>query len=361
MKNNLLSIICLGLAMASCSKTAEQDCTQDAPQARVTLKLASSQSSTKASAIHTADESKVSSIQTFIFKDGILDAYANASSTEISAKEMNIVCTQGVRDIWVAVNAPDLSSVTSLAALKSAVSSLLDDNSSDSFVMVGSCASENVGASYSVSVSVSRLVSRIRLFELTRDMSNPALRTVDFEFVRAYIVNAAAKACYDIWTPSYPSSQQWLNSRLAAGGAMNVSSAFLCQTPASTASVTDGSTYGAAYSDASTAAAHTFYVYPNPHSEAGTGYDQTKLVVECRIDGRLYCYPIPIGAVSGNRSYDIRSLVITKLGNPSDGDDVVDDGEDDVISASAATFTVTVEDWTQVLTFGGVTDGVITI
>ena len=51
-------------------------------------------------------------------------------------------------------------------------------------------------------------------------------------------------------------------------------------------------------------------------------------------------------------------LVITRLGNPSNGDDVIDPGEDDPIVSEEIPFTVVVNDWEQVL-LG--TDGTVTI
>lgn len=320
---------------------------------------------TKAGEFQTADEAKVTSIQAFVFNGGAFDAYANATAAEIAAKEMKVSCTQGTRDIWVIINAPSLASITTLSGLKAAVSNLTADNAADKFVMVGKKEGENIVADYATSIAVDRIVSRVRLFQVKRDMSNDALRTVDFEIVRAYMSCVSDNACYDVFTPTYPSAISWLNARFANSGAMATTNAFVYNRLASSASVANGSIYGTEYVDNTTVAPFTFYVYPNQYSvreaSAPETYDQTKLVVECRIDGQYYTYPIPVGTVSYNKTYDVKLLTITKLGNPSDGDDDVEGGEDDVIERTTATFTVTVSDWTQVLTFGGVVDGNITI
>lgn len=350
------------ISLAACNKTVEPSTAPKGEGAKVTITFDSK--ATKAE-IQTADEAAVTSIQAFVFSAGSVDAYANATSTEIAAKEMTVSCTQGTRDIWVVVNAPSLAEVTTLAGLKAAVSNLTADNAAAKFVMVGKKDGESIGATYATSIAVDRIVSRVRLFQVKRDMANEALKTVDFEITRAYLTCVNDNACYDIFTPTWPETINWLNARFANGGAISTDNAFVYDKLATSAVLANGEIYGTLYGDATTVATHTFYTYPNQYSvrekEEGESYDQTKLVVECKIDGKFYTYPIPLGAISYNKTYDVKLLTITRLGNPSDGDDDVEDHEDDIISGATATFTVTVNDWTQVLTFGGVVEGEITI
>lgn len=345
------------VALAACQKEAGTVVPTGNGQAKVALSLSST---TKAQLADTENEAKVNSIQAFIFNGATLDAYDYATEDEITAQVMEVSCTQGQRDIWVIVNAPSLATVTTLSGLKEAVSNLTADNTATNYVMVGKAENESVTEEYAKTIYVDRVASKIRLFQVKRDMANASLQTVDFKIVRVFVTNAVDNSCYDVFTPTAPATLNWLSAQFANDGAIAVSNAFLYYKFAEQVAVTNGETYGT-----TEAPVYSYYVYPNAKSAKDTGdpvtFDQTKLVVECFIDSKYYTYPIPMGAVEYNKCYDINLLTITKLGNPSDGDDDIDDGEDDIITPATATFTISVNDWDQVLTFGGVTDGNITI
>lgn len=356
MKTTLFVIAAAVLAFAACTKenTVSSEIVQPA---RLTLNF---KTHTKA-AIQTADESRVADIQVFVFKSNGLDAYKHATDAEVSANKVELDCTQGNRDIWVVVNAPDLSSVTSRAELMSSTSNMTADNASNKFVMVGRIENQTITASCSKTVSVDRIVSRIRLFQVRKAMENPALRNVEFKIVRVYVTNVIDNAAYDLFTPKHPASYRWLN---VVGGRIATDNGFLYNSLSSAAVISDGSNYGTEYVDAGTQAPHTFYVYPNEYSSAVTGADQTKLVVEAVFGGDYYTYPIPLGEIGFNKTYDVKMLTVTRPGNPSDGDDDIEEGEDDPIVPATASFSVSVNDWQQVLTFGGkngVIDGNIRI
>ena len=361
MKKHLVFLAAACAVLAACQKE-EAAVVETVAPAKVELKIGSKAS--KALVADTANEAKVNSIQAFVFNGNSLDAYDYASAAEIEAQAMEVSCSQGKRDIWVIVNAPSLASVTTLSALKASVTSLLTDNAADSFVMIGKAEGETVTETYAKTIYVDRNVSRVRLFQIKRDMTSEALKDVEFKIVRAYITDAIDNSCIDVYTPTEPEAYVWKSAYFANSGAMETGSAFLYKKLESAVSLANGATNGTAYAD-NVAADWNFYVYPNKNTGKDTAspatFDQTKLVVECYINGSYYTYPIPLGAVSYNKTYDVKLLTITKLGNNSNGDDVVDEGEDDVITAATATFTVTVNDWEQVLTFGGVTDGNITI
>ena len=55
------------------------------------------------------------------------------------------------------------------------------------------------------------------------------------------------------------------------------------------------------------------------------------------------------GTVERNKSYEVKELVITRVGNPSDGDDDIEGDENKPIQSSQATITINVLDWEQVL------------
>lgn len=340
-------------------------CNREEGPARVSITL--SDSGVKAD-LQTADEAKVTGIMAFVFKGNSLDAYAEATPAEIEAKEMTVSCTQGTRDIWIVVNGPEsLGSITTASGLRKAVSNLTEDNNPGNFVMVGKACDESVSTESTVSINVHRIVSRVRLFQVMRDMENQTLASLPadrFKIVRAYMTCVTGNACYDVFTPEHPGSYKWLSAIWSNSAAIATGNTFIYDKPVTAIPLAEDASYGTEYANGSTTATHTFYVYPSEFDSV-TGNpvetDQMKLVVECLIDGEFYTYPIPLGSVSYNKTYDVKLLTIKHLGNNSNGDDTIDGGEDEVIRHTSATFSITVKDWTQVLTFGGVNNGNITI
>jgi len=158
-------------ALAACNKEIVETPVQG-NAAKISLSFASS---TKTD-IQTADEAAVTDIKAFVFNGNSLDAYEAATSAEITSKVMEVSCTQGTRDIWIVVNGPaSLSSITTKSGLKAAVSNLTADNASNAFVMVGKAESQTVTASFATTINVDRIASRVRLFQVKRDMSNATL------------------------------------------------------------------------------------------------------------------------------------------------------------------------------------------
>lgn len=340
MKTKLLSIMAACAALAACSKTVELS-PVDAPDEKANLSIGLEVRSK--AGLQTGDEVKVSGIQVFVFKGHSLDAYKNATSDEIAKAKVELSCTQGDRDVWVLVNAPDLSSVTSSSVLSSSVSRLSADNASDKFVMVGRAEGEKITAIYSKTVEVDRIVSRIRLYQIRRNMWSESMKSLDFKITRVFLTNAADNACYDIFTPAVPQEYIFLNK---VGETLSFDVPFVYDKAKEPSTVQDGSSYGNAYADAGSQAAHTFYTYPCTEG-------CTKLVVEVLLDGNYYTYPVPLGEIGSNKTYDIKMLTITRAGNPSDGDDVIDPEENEDIVPASASISITVNDWTPILTFGG--------
>lgn len=341
------------LSLASCNKDIDSPSVpvQKVQKSEVTLNIADYASSTKA--VQTESEAKVNSIQVFIFNGDNLDVYHNASADEITSGVVTMQGTVGTRDIYVLVNAPDLSSYVSKTALL-AKESLLADNaqSGDSFVMGGSIVDANVIADYSATISVKRFVARIQLLKVTRNFENASLQSLPFEIQKFYVANAATNRPYSFGEPS---AYIWNNKVGVDGGALKTGDVFLYEKPATAISIANG---------ASDETAHVFYAYANA-DEGDASADpaveavKTRLVVEAKVGENYYTYPIEMPSFDPNKSYKIVELVLTRLGNNSNGDDTIDDDEDEPIEFASAELTIQVEDWTEVLV--GDTDGVVTI
>ena len=316
MKHTFSKIILFAFALAtlfsSCNKSGE-DLPGSTPEQRyninVTLGGAAIEVETKATgeaAAVSANEASVSSLQVLVFRGDFLDAYGNANSSSVS-----VSCTAGTRTIYAVVNGPDLSAVTSLSALESTVVDL-SANSTNSFVMVGKTSTTLPGTK-SVTVPVSRMVSRIVLKKITRNFLAPALQGLSFRVDSIYVINAAGNINYKM--DAAPG--KWYNQSKDKGEL----AALLRDTPGATIA-----------NNASYSTAHYFYVMPNPATSK-----TTRLVIVATLGTHKYYYPVNLPAMQNNKSYEIAGVTIKRGGS---------DNPDTPVSSDDISFNVTVSGWT---------------
>ena len=367
----LLSAAAALVALAACNKTEAVVSVPEGTRADVVVSIAGA--GTKATTSDTANEAKVSNLQVFIFRGDAVDAYGSADDKT----SITLSATTGERTVYALVNCPSMASVSSLAALQATLSSLglkaegeYVNKDGDHFEMVGSLVHTIIAsdATDGINVPVDRLAARVKIDKITRDFSrvsgeSSALAQLDaskFKIVKMYLGSAVDNAKYGAYTSGShkvgaPASYTWYNSILNGDGSALATGFPLVYDKLATAATLA--------EDASYETSHSFYCYPNPTTEDGASAKVTRLVIECEIDGDYYTYPILLSTgVLNNHSYQINELVITRLGNPSNGDDNIDEGEDDPVTALSIPFGITVQDWEQVfVTSEGQSDGVVVI
>lgn len=337
MKHNVFYLAAiLAAALSSCAKENSSATAETTQPAKLTVSLGMDR--TKATVADTAEESGIKTLSVFVFKGQSLDGYGTATSSGT----VTLSVTTGAREIYAVVNGGDLSSIGSKDELLQTVS-LLSDNSSDSYVMVGS-KSMTLSVDETVEIAVSRLAARVRISKITRRITDvpsvAALAAEDFRIRRIYLCDAVGNLKLG---GGAASPVLWLSSRLSSSATLQTSDPFLYLSLGEGSSIAQNGSYDTP---------HCFYCYPNSCTSDSETSRMTRLVVECLIDGTVYSYPIPLGAVQANRSYQIDNLTITRLGNPSDGDDIIEEGEDDPIEAGSVTFDIIVSDWEQVFVSG---------
>lgn len=284
--------------------------------------------------IQTADEAKVNSLQVFVFNEDQIDVYGSVAN----AKSITLDATTGDRTVWAVVNAPDLSAVKTMSELKASVSQFTR-NTSSNFVMVGSTAA-TLTAQSDISIAVDRIAARVVLGKVTRAFNAAGLAALPadkFEIVRVYMCDVVADQKYDLTKTAYDA---WLSSSLK-DGAIATANNLLYNKPAQAPTLAQSASHE--YNQ-------SLYVYPNGTVEDTQNARITRLVLECKINGAFYTYPVLLGmGIQNNKSYEIRELVLTRLGNPSNGDDKIDAGENDPIESVNIPFGIEVNDWDVVL------------
>ncbi len=345
MKKIFISLAVLGMAvlgLSSCNKEAAGVADNSGTPIRIVVDVNSP--ATKAVGVtpvsgqaQSADEAKVNTLQIFVFNGEALDGYGSS----VNSLAATVSCTAGSREIYAIANAPSLASVTSKSALLSSVSSLANEPAN--FQMIGS-KTETLRYDGTVSVDVRRLASRVVIRGIKNALANAA-QAADFQLVSVYLTNVAGDVNFGLSSTYVPT--QWYNRR--GYEASNSLGSFDYDAIGQTLAA------GATYSDA-----HYFYSYPNSFSPASGGAWSprgAKLVIRARIAGVLFDYPIEIGVMQNNKSYEISVVNITRVGNVDDGNhdpnDPDDIDEERPVSGFEQNFQINVVDWDVVPIGGG--------
>lgn len=271
-------------------------------------------------------ESRIGDVQLFVFReDGTLDGYTRSKGADITVK-----CTVGKRNVCAVVNCgEDLSGIRTSDEL-TAVSTRLTDNSLDSFVMTGEESIHTSLTSSALVLNVDRVVSRVLIRKVTNSLLNQ-YAGAPVEITAVYLINAAADR-EALMEPETKASE-WHNKLWYQTGRAD--------------KLLYEKVNRIVESGRSDSQVRTFYACPNLTEEDSHDEDwsprHTRLVVETRILGRTYYYPMTLPVMRSNHSYEIKELVIRHLGASS---------ADGVISPADASFTVNVNDWTFVRVTG---------
>lgn len=333
------SIILLAASAAlalplSCQKEAGAGPAREASPVEVTVSVQGAPA-TRATGTTYADESKVNSLQVFVFNVNDREAYRSVTG----AMSALVPATAGERTVWAVVNAPDLSGVNTLTGLKDSLS-LLSGNARDSFVMTGSSTLELVDGG-NVPVTVKRIVARVSVGKISTNLQDYRENyTVSVEGI--YIINVAASSKYEVGGEA----AEWANKL----GHNDTAYDALLYDALTGVTVSNGHPYETE---------HAFYPYPNIHPlEGEQNYSPewsprgSMLVIEATMyedDGVTAhhgYYPIALPAIGRNKTYIIEEVCITRL--PGDVPyKPIETGETQV--------TVTVDDWELGLNLGTVT------
>ena len=175
------------LACCACSKGVENYSSEKDGEV-VELSFSVPVKATKASGNVTEDA--IESLQVFVFgKDGQVQSSGIAEENSLT-----LTCTTGEKQIAAVVNAEALNGVNTLEQLKAKMSDF-GDNTLDGFVMSG-LKPETLSASGSVTVPVSRLVSKVKLSSVTNSFRLSQHQAMEFRLMSVFMTNAPQQTGY---------------------------------------------------------------------------------------------------------------------------------------------------------------------
>ena len=350
------------LAVAACDKnvhpidTPEQ--AVDTATGNVTVSLNTLEPPLTKAPAGSAAESKINSVHVFIFDRASgkreTDRYEQVSGTVSGTYTMTLTSLTGLKEVWAVVNAPRITNVENVNALKQKVSDL-GENAVTNLLMSGFNDNVNVletnaniaseaGVVTNAAINVCRLGARITLSNITVDFRNTDLEGADFAVTGLYLKNVVGNIRLDGLSSGI--DLNWYSLKNQA----NVSAA-----PANIQALTKDMPLSIPCNSAGTQTAmgYAWYVYPNPttvtqdsHADDVSTPRCTRLVIKAHLGGTsvggahnedtYYVFTIP--EIKRNYAYNISSLTITMRGKP-------DDNSDQLTNSGAVSATITVQGW----------------
>lgn len=286
-------------------------------EVRLTVRIPSQQSKAAGTP---AGEDAVNNVQIFVFDSvtNYLEAYAS-SDTEQSVE---LTCKTGDKKVVALVNASAVTDVQKFTQLSKVQ---LLENTPENLVMYGykSC---TLTSSKTLTVDVSRIVSKVVLKKVEVDFEASQLNAKDLILKGVYLINVPAYYTLPHVSTSFYVSD-WYNKMSNTGSPYGYISDQL-----EDVAVNNTATYETE---------HFFYSCPNGQDSNSTAPSWsprfTRIVVEAAYDGVTYYYPVDLPMTKPNTIYDVY-MKITRLGSTS---------PDIRVSTLPETFKVNVLDWTQ--------------
>ena len=354
-KITLLSVATLTLLFAaSCQKEQmKENCLpEEKTEEQALLTIDISAAATKASGSehgNSANDAKINSLDILIFNNeegtgnGRLEVYRNLSGSQLTnLSDIKITATTGAKKLFIIGNSHNgstLKNITHYSDFEAVESSLLKENVRD-FCMTYSCET-TLAPVTEITAQLTRMVARVKLGTLKTNFTGTAFEGSSLNDVKIYLLNAHS------------------NKLLHNGEAPGNSTVFNYKR-AKTSDYENAEMEGILYETVNTPltpgneiTSKYFYCYENLLDSETVSDRYTRLVIEGKLNGTTYYYPININregfgyaattshkGVKRNASYSI-NCVISGIGS---------DNPDEIIENSAISVDITVTDWEDVET-----------
>lgn len=327
MKRKLYLAAIAAVTFAACTEPVTSE--PENLQGLVKLDLSLSNGETKS--VGTDDENKISSLQIFVFDDsGDIEAYKlekYTNQTIISSAKTFVDCTPGSKKIVAVANAPEMPDVRSYEEL-GGKTSYLSDNGTKKLHMIGETDLEVVAAT-EVTIPVSRIAAKVTIASIKNDMALDYYKNMSFSITNIFMLNVAGSTGY--LEDKEPES--WYNMMVRQD---NGNLRFLPDRNSSTPITVNYSETVTFTQDQE----HAYYVYPNSTETDSSDQETwcpryTRMVLEARLGGELYYYPVSIPDIERNTAYEVH-LTVTRPGSSS---------PDVPVDVVAVSITVNVVDW----------------
>ena len=296
---------------------------------------------------NSANDANINTLEILIFnneqgaENGLLEVYKNLSGSQLAdLSNIEITATTGAKKIFIIGNShieSRLKSIAKFSDFEAIESSLLNEDTKDFCMTYNS--ETTLSPVTEITAELTRLVARVKLGSLKTNFAETSFEGMSLEDVKIYLLNAH--------------SNKLLYNGEAAG-----STTIFNYKRAATSDYESAKMEGILYESINTPLApggditsHFFYCYENLLASETDTDRFTRLVIEGKLNGTTYYYPININregfgyvpttshkGVKRNASYSI-NCVISGIGS---------NDPDVIIESSAISVDITVTDWEDV-------------
>ncbi len=313
MKKIFIAMAALACVVCSCSKVNAELNENEAQESVVYITLNDGTATRASGADHglQAQDNTLNSLDILIFNYdeegenyGMLDGYKRYSKSDLTTtSSLSVKATTGKKMIYAIANShkDNWEGVMTLSEFQEQVTDLLDEGAKD-FIMIGG-KEETLQLSTSVSIAIRRMVARVQLNSVTAAFTGTPYEGTALEDVKAYLINVqGAKYIHN----GEGDDMKLINSKRYVE-----------------ADVQDAAMEGLLYDELIASlpegaynTKHYFYCYENNISEETDAKRYTRLVIEGKLNGTTYYYPVPIKQLKRNCCY----VIDVKIQRPGSSD-----------------------------------------
>jgi len=335
--NTALAAMAFILA-AACSTEGIME--RQMPESTISFTISSAAPHTKAG-LQTSAEQMMKTLDVFVFfKDGSaaegqLENYLHVTPNSTSYSGQ-IKVQQGVKSVVFAANLPSdyPGQIKTLSDYEGLAWSFAQ-NARDSFVMDVKAEVNVNSASYSMdNVNLVRQVSRVELKKVTSSLPSSYGAVT---LVGAWLHNVPKVKGETDYSAD---AKFWRKTDLDASGNEAVKKMMDPGQALSTGKFTGTLSSGSSWTG-NASEPYYAYGYPNTATQAASADAKdhvTKFVIQIKVNGVNYYYPIGIVGMQSNLAYEIESVELTRLGSTD---------PDKYVSSASLSLSVTVKDWTK--------------
>lgn len=312
----LLMMAAVAALVCSCSK--EEMKVESGMESTLYLSVCQEPDSKASGAGHgvQADDNTVQTLEVFIFNnnpdnpdDGYLDTYRKFTSEDLSStSKVAIQTTTGSKTIYVIANShrenwKDVNTRTQFEAQ----TAQLTDEKTKNFIMTGSTET-TLSLTSEVTVQLRRLVARVQLGTIKTRFAGGPYDGMALTDVKAYLINVQGS--------KYMYNGEGNNLLVLNKGKYVESDAASCAMP--------GAIYESLPVSLTDAGYNTpiyFYCYENSISRESTVSKYTRVVIEGKLNGITYYYPVIMKDIARNTCYSL-DITITRPGSLDPGTDL---------------------------------------
>ena len=325
--SRILTGVLAGMLIAYCSVSCDKHLPviEDGAVESVSISLRNVGSVSTKSVAHTAEESAVSTLDVFVFRDGALEAHGRVSG---ASSVSGLKVSHGAKTVWAFANF-STERMNAIRSLSDAVSlaSQYSENSRTSFVMRGSKNITVSSSETSFTMSVTRDVSKVIIDAAPVFTGTAAGGTLE----GIYLINIPKVFDEDAVLTSSDGANAWNFDNTVA-------------------SSPDGS--ACSYATGSSSWSSALYGMPNASPEAADADTKdyvTKCVLKATVQGQTYWYPVGIPDMQANKCYAISNIVINRPGS---------ENPNSYLTEESLSVSITVSPWDEGEMTGHYNDGI---